>query len=152
ATVSDAALSATGTNIASTEGSAFSGPVATFHDGNLAAPTADFTATITWGDGNTRDRTSAAQGRGDFAVSGSNTYAEEDSYTVSVFISDEGGSTASSTSTATVSDAALSATRTNIASTEGSAFSGPVATFHDGNLAAPTADFTATITWGDGNT
>jgi hypothetical protein len=91
AMVADAALSATGVNISSTEGAAFSGVVATFTDADPNAMAGDFTATITWGDSNTSTGMITVNGSGGFNVTGSNTYAEEGSYAVIVTINDAGG-------------------------------------------------------------
>ena len=64
-----------------------------------------------------------------------------------------GGSTTSSTSSATVADAPLTATSVSLTGTEGTAISGAtVATFTDANPNATVSDFTATIDWGDGTT
>src|SRR5204862_1633105 len=112
----------------------------------------DFTAMISWGDGHTSAGTVTASGPGSFLVLGTNTYAEEGSYPVSVTISDAGGSTASTSGTASVADAVLSASAVPVVATEGAAFSGVVASFTDANLVGVASDFTATITWGDGHT
>ncbi len=86
ATVQDAALHATGVAVAATEGSSFSGTVATFSPPSSQRPVGDYTATITWGDGNTSAGTIGAKmsvaAAGNFPVSGSNTYAEEGTYAV----------------------------------------------------------------------
>jgi len=68
-----------------------------------------------------------------------------------VAIADDGGSTASATSTATVADAALTAAGVSISATEGaSTGAATVATFTDASPKAVAGDFTATINWGDG--
>jgi streptogramin lyase len=153
AMVADAPLSATGTTFNGVEGNAFSGTVATFTDGNPNATADEFSVTITWDDGQNSAGTLTALGGGQFAVSGSHVYAEENStgYTVGVSISDVmGGSTARAASTAVIADAPLSATGATVNGVEGTALSGVVATFTDGNPNAVGADFTATIQWGDG--
>src|SRR5205807_758255 len=53
---------------------------------------------------------------------------------------------------ATVRDAALTATGPVIQSIEGQRFSGPVATFADANSGGVAGDYTAVIAWGDGST
>ena len=133
----------------------FQGIVASFSDANPDAKASDFTATINWGDGQTSAGTvsydSVTQ---TYTVTGNNTYAEEGTHTVSVSISDDGGNTTSATSTATIADAALSAASgVAVSATEG-ADTGlvAVATFKDANPGDHSADFTATINWGDGNT
>ena len=105
-----AAPQATGTTVSGTEGAAISSAtVATFTDANPNATASDFTATINWGDGTSTSGTVVAQNGGSFAVDGTHTYADEGKYAVSTTIKDVGGSTASTTSNASIADAALSA-------------------------------------------
>src|SRR5206468_12733947 len=149
--VSDAALTASGDSISATEGASFAGQVATFSDADRNGALSDYTAMITWGDGQSSTGTISLGAGGTFAVSGNHTYADEGSYTVSVQIADAGGASISTTGSATVGDAALNAQGASINATEGAAFSGAVvATFNDANLSAAAGDFTATISWGDG--
>src|SRR5262249_54642425 len=109
------------------------------------------TATITWGDGTPASAGTVIQPGGTgtaLLVNGGHKNAEEGLFTVSVNITDKGGSTASPSSTATLGDAALTPTGTVITKT---AFGDhTVATFTDANPTASTSDFTATINWGDG--
>ncbi len=151
ASVDDAALTANGLSVSATEGTGFSGVVASFSDADPNAMNSDYTATIDWGDGNLSDGFIVANNSGGFDVYGTNTYAEEGSYVVSVSIADVGGSSASSTSTANVADAALSATGIDVNSTEGISFTGAVATLTDANLNSDISDLSATINWGDGH-
>ena len=154
-TVNDAALTAAAAApLTGTEGTALTGvTVATFSDANPNATVNDFTAMITWGDGSTSAGTVVATGNG-FAVTGTHTYADEDSYLASVAITDEGGSTASASTAVTVNDAALTAAvAAPLTGTEGAVLTGvTVATFSDANPNATVNDFTAMITWGDGGT
>jgi hypothetical protein len=153
ATVLDAPLSAQALPFTATEGSAFSGPVASFTDPNPGAKAADFSAVITWGDGHVSAGSVSADGVGGFLVTGSDTYASAGSYAFSVQISDLiGGATATAPGAATVLDALLSAQGLPFTTSEGSAFSGAVASFTDLNPNAQAADFSAVITWGDGHT
>lgn len=145
-TVMDAPLSAAGTLLYTTEGTAVAGPVATFSDANPNGSINDYQATITWGDGASSSGTISANDSGGFTVSGSHTY-EEGTYPVSVQITDVGGATISASGTAFVGDAALTAATVPVNATEGTAFAGAVATFTDANPNASAADFTATITW-----
>src|SRR5262249_14976962 len=92
-TVGDAVLNATCAAISPIAGAPFNGTVASFTDANPSPPLSDFTATITWGDGSTSIGT-ITKGSGGFNVSGSHTYANSGSYTLSVLISDIGGSKA----------------------------------------------------------
>src|SRR4029077_4913794 len=95
ANVGDAALTAgPAMTITPTEAAAFSGAVGTFKDGNPGAPVSDFTATIDWGDGTpVTPGTVSGPGGGSFTVSGSHTYADEGTFSISIAVVDEGGST-----------------------------------------------------------
>src|SRR5207245_1730785 len=123
ATVADAALTATGETVTATEGAGFTGTVASFTDADLNGTLTDYTASIDWGDGITTSGVVSDNGNGSFGVSGSHSYAEEGSYPVSVRVNDVGGASATASSTATVADAALTATGTTLAATEGAGFS-----------------------------
>src|SRR5207245_236535 len=147
----DAALSATpGAPISATEGASTGTiTVATFSDANPGDNTSDFTVTI-----KSEERRVANSGAipydavpGSYTVTGSHTYAEEGSFAVAVSIVDDGGSTASAGLTATVADAALTATPgAPISATEGaSTGTVTVATFSDANPGDNTSDFTVTI-------
>jgi hypothetical protein len=150
ATIADAPLTAAGTALSATEGTAFSGVVATFTDPDPAAAPSDYTATIAWGDGQSSAGSIAFNpALAAFTVSGAHTYSQPDSYTVVVSIGDYGGSKAQASASATIADAPLTAVGTALSATEGTAFSGVVATFTDADPAAP-SDYTATIAWGDG--
>lgn len=150
--VADAALTASGVTLVATEGNGFAGAVATFNDANTLSSAADFTATIEWGDGTTSTAGDVTLvSAGNFIVTGTHVYADEGgNLPVTVIINDSGGSQTTAFSTANVVDAALNAGGAPISATEGIAFSGAVAAFTDGNPNATTADFTATIDWGDG--
>src|SRR5262249_51521410 len=132
-TVTDAPLTASGVTVQATEGTVFSGVVASFADADPNSTASQFTAIISWGDGQTSAGTVTATGPGSFQVSGSNIYADEGSYAVSVIITDVDGSTASTSATADVADAALSASAIPVAATGGVAFTGVVAWFIDAN-------------------
>src|SRR5262249_54031420 len=107
--VADAALTGSSSATAfgtenSTNSSVLSG--ATFTDANPGNHTGDFTATIHWGDLSTSTGVVSYSG-GSYSVAGSHTYSEEGSYSISIDIVDDGGSTATITGTATVADAGL---------------------------------------------
>ena len=104
ATVADAAL--TGSNTASvsatTEGASAHLVNATFTDANPGNNTADFTATINWGDGTPTSQGTVSYNNGVYSVAGSHTYAEEGSDPITVTVTDDGGQTTTITGTATV--------------------------------------------------
>jgi hypothetical protein len=99
-TINDAKLSATAAAISVTQGVPFSGTVATFTDANSLAPLSDFTsgsggASINWGDSTPNSAGTITQPGGvgtQFVVAGSHTYQTSGSHTVTVTISDKGGS------------------------------------------------------------
>jgi hypothetical protein len=151
---SEQAITATGMTFSATEGTSFSGAVATFTDPATAATSSEYAATINWGDGSSLDTTAVITGgSGSFTVSGKHTYSEERSYAVNVTITDvdTASNSAIANSTANVRDAALASS----CATPGvspMSFSGVVANLTDANSRATTADFTTvTITWGDGS-
>jgi len=151
ATIGDPALTASAVNISATEGASFAGMVATFTDADASTTVADYAVNISWGDGHTSAGTVASDGHRGYIVSGSNAYAEDGSATVSISVTDSGGGSTSATGTATIHDATISATAAAVNATEGATFSGPVATITDNDPAGAPADYTATITWGDGH-
>jgi hypothetical protein len=141
------APSATGTDVAVTEGASYAGQVATFTDSDNE-PVSAYTASIDWGDGSASAGTVTRSDDGSYSVSGSHSYAEEGSSAVKVHLTDSDGTGADATSTATVADAALSATGTTFTTTNPA--SGTVATFTDADPNGVVADYTASIDWGDG--
>lgn len=102
ATVTDAPLTAGGTNVSGTAGQPVSGVVAHFSDTNSATGAGDFSAQITWGDGAKTFGTVAAAATGGFDVSGTHTYNATGSYAVSTLVTDIGGSTAGASSAAQI--------------------------------------------------
>lgn len=152
-TIADAPINATGKSVSAVEGAGATATVATFTDSDSAATASDYTATINWGDTHTSGGTITGGTTG-FAISGTHLYVEEGSYSVSVTIidADDPSNSLTTTSTATVADAQLTAAPACSASTLGS-YSGPTATFTDAAGAVSSAsNFTATIAWGDGTT
>ncbi len=131
ATVADAALSGSVMYLGATQGVVVNGaPVATFTDSFVYGSASDYTATINWGDGTTT--AGVVEGSdGAYGVRGSHTYAQPGFFTLTVTLSDAGGS---ATATGTAGVAAT-----------------PVYTV--GNLYASggsSSDYAATIDWGDG--
>ena len=93
----------------STTNKSFTAVVGSFTDANPMALTSDFTTVINWGDGSPTSSGTVSEPGGigtTFDVSGTHTYATNGTYTISVKVTDVGGSTAGSTATImnTVSD------------------------------------------------
>ena len=148
--VADATLNPASVTIHATEGASFSGTVGTFQDQNHGSVTGDFGASINWGDGQTDTGTITSTGNGAFTISGGHTWASEGNRTVVVAVNDNGGVSASISSTAIVGDAILTATGQPVAAIEGTPLTGTlVTTFGDADPLAVATDFNATITWGD---
>jgi len=95
ATPGDAAIAAVCATPA-VSGQTFSGPVTSVTDANPNAAASDFTATISWGDGSSSAGTVSGPTGGPFTVSGTHVYAAPGPYTITVTVTDDGGSTASS--------------------------------------------------------
>jgi hypothetical protein len=146
----DQPIAASGTSFGAVEGAPFNGQVATFTDPDTTATAAEYSATIDWGDGSPADTGVVTGSGGSFGVSGSHTYAEEGTYSVTVTITDVDNATNTATahSTATVADAPLSATCTAAAAVA-NPFGGTVAQLVDADPNGTVSDYTATIDWGD---
>ncbi len=146
-------IAATGKTITATEGTDFSGAVATITDADTNATASEYTATIDWGDDSTSVGTVSGDKGGPFTVSGSHTYADEKAYTITVTITDVDNATngALATSTANVADAAVSS-QCAMPVNRSTAYSGPVASFTDASPAGTLSDFSAAVNWGDGST
>ncbi len=147
--ISDRAIDATGTNISANEGKPFTGKVASFTDPDTNATAAEYSASVSWGDGSSSAGTITG-GTGTFSVAGSHTYAEEGTRQVTVTLRDtDNPNSAATISTATVADAALTASPACSATTTQS-YNGPTATFTDAASPSGTlSDFSVTINWGD---
>jgi hypothetical protein len=160
--VADQAIVASGTSFTATEGKPFVGQkVASFCDPDPMSTAAEYNAIIDWGDTTSSPPPPVnivptgpgpcGSGTGQtFDVTGDHTYTEENTYTLAVTITDV--DTPSNTKTvksfARVSDAAIHATCA-AAPVSTQSFSGSTARFTDDNSFATSADFSATIAWGD---
>ena len=137
-------------DISVTEGAAFSGRLAETQLCSGAAPS----VTVTWGDGRQSAGTyTNSPPSSTYAYDGTHTYAKAGTYHGSLQASWTCNATPSSatfTFTATVADAALSASPAAIAAEPGVVFSGVVAHVADANPEGAAADDHATIAWGDG--
>src|SRR5262249_52266372 len=110
--------------------------------------TARYKATIHWGDNTTPTSGTIAPAGPTFTVSGSHTYSEEGTYTISATITDVGGGSAMATSSAVVADAPLTGAGTTVTPVTGTAFTGVMASFRDSAPGDHSADFSAVIDWG----
>src|SRR6185437_9936527 len=137
--------------------------IATFTDpaGVGNETTADFAATIDWGDGSTSTGSIASLGGGNYRVDApAHTYVEEGTYTVGVSVThDLLTAVASNTQTIVVADQQLAdLTSSNLPASglEGQALAAiaSIATFVDpaGTESDGIAAYTAVINWGDGST
>jgi uncharacterized protein YunC (DUF1805 family) len=151
-TILDAPLNGQSSPFSYVEGSAFAGTVATFVDLNPNSQASDFTATITWGDGQSSAGVITSDGQGGFIVSGAHTYQMLGSYGFSVQIIDTiGGAATTVLGIATILDAPLDAQSVSFSGQANQAFTGIVATFTDGNPFGLLEHYIATIYWGDGS-
>jgi hypothetical protein len=150
-------------------------PVATFHDpvshGGKPDPVSEFTATISWGDGSSNlGLVKLLSTRGDYAVLGSHTYAEDSvtPYPVTVTITDPSEDprippaklvlrTTATVAESPFGDNDLTARPVAVQGEEAVPLKAVrVATFHDpvshGGPPDPVSEFPVTINWGDGST
>ncbi|HEU5434051.1 MAG TPA: hypothetical protein VFU81_20445, partial [Thermomicrobiales bacterium] len=135
-----------------TEGAKVSSAVAVVTDTNAANSPGDFNAAIDWGDGTVSLGTITGSG-GALTIGGAHVYADEGSFVVRVTMQEDAPGTAAITLSGNVVVAegdAFTPIPSALATTEGRAFSGAVASFADSNPAAQPGDFSATIDWGDG--
>jgi hypothetical protein len=166
ATVTDAALAGTTNPVSAVEGSNTGTIVlATITNPNTLATAANLTATVDWGDGTGTSTVpvtliGATAAGTIFQVTGSHTYTEEATRTISITVTTTGGATTTTsplTATATVADAPITASGTSITGIEGNSTGNVViATFSDANPGGAVTDFTTgggsvVVNWGDGS-
>lgn len=140
------ALTISGISVSASEGSAFSGVVAT---GMAHGTTGTLTVSIDWGDGSSSMVNVTPATDGSYSVSASHTYYEEGQDTIHITVSDGSVNTASATSSMSVSDAGL--TLQQFAVGQGKHLTaGLAALFTDADPAGVASDYQASIAWGDG--
>ncbi|HEX7449362.1 MAG TPA: TIGR03118 family protein [Pirellulales bacterium] len=145
------ALTAQGTAVSATVGTAFSGTLAVFAEAFNVSP-AGVTVNIDWGDGATSAGAVSALARGGYAVSGTHVYLASGLKSISIHVTDPMNHSATANSLVRVAQPGVVANGITFTPTEGNAFSGTVATFTDGDGNTSPASYSATINWGDGNT
>ncbi len=121
-----------------TVNTSFTTPVATFTDSYPGAPTTNFAATITWGDSTTSAGTISVSGS-TYTVSGTHTYAADNTYPVGVSITSIAGGSAS------VSDAIGVDDGVGMTTCDGPGCSGTTSTSNE-NVQFDTTSTTGTIT------
>jgi hypothetical protein len=158
--VADAILTSAAKTFQVTENAAVTNvTVATFTDADPGGQLGDYSASVTWGDGDTSASVTImadpiVPGQFDVVASKSHGYAEGGTYLVTVAIADAGGATSMANSTAAVADLPLTATAVNVKTTEGEGTGVMlvVAKFSDAETGQPVTHYTAVIDWGDGST
>lgn len=152
-TVTDHALTGTALTFSAFTNEATSLEVATFTDADPNAKFDNYTATINWGNGTTTSGTVVLDpAGGKFDVYGIAPYTAAGTKSVAVTVTDNGGSTASITSTANITANPFSVSAANPSGAAGTPISGTVATFTDTKPGASASTLQATISWGDGTT
>jgi hypothetical protein len=165
ATVTDATLRKDGDNSTSgsfgaVEGKSVKVAVDFLDDRNSDARDASITGTINWGDGSalqTVQSTAASGicdcGSNDEEISASHVYGDAAVYQITVTAKDDGGSTATASYSANISDGKLTAdANKSLTATAGAAFTSVLGSFTDeAGAQAAAGDFAAVITWGDGS-
>jgi streptogramin lyase len=152
ANVGDAPLAPSAVSLSGSERSPLNGvTVATFTDSGGPEAPGNYTTTINWGDQTPTEPGVVSYSGGVFHVTGSHTYGDEGTYTVTVSILDAEALPYYVFSTAAIADAPLSSQPTTVAPTEGAFFSGKVGSFTDAaGLEGPSA-YGVLIDWGDGH-
>ncbi|HET6251089.1 MAG TPA: hypothetical protein VFE47_25605 [Tepidisphaeraceae bacterium] len=143
-----------GVAVSGREGRVFTGSVATFASSSSTAAS-NFSATIAWGDGVTSTGTIVSDGSGHFHVTGSHAYREEQKYTVKVTLHSVTGSSATTSSVATITPSPLDevAAVANFSVAVNKTFtSHELGTFRDQNAYEDPGDYVGKISWGDGTT
>jgi hypothetical protein len=89
--VTDAPLTASGSELNAIIGKAFTGQVASLTDGNPLASASDYAVTINWGDGTSSSVGTVSAGPGGFVINGTHTYSSIGTYATTISIADDGG-------------------------------------------------------------
>jgi len=145
-------LRGTKTVISPVEGAAFSGGVGTFNDLAETEPAINYSASISWGDGNTSvGFVSDGATPKSFVITGTHTYAKEGFYSMSINIDDSDGDHTTISQNVHVTDAPINGSAIDFSASSGVAFTRAVVHFDDANSFETAADFDAIVDWGDGS-
>jgi hypothetical protein len=135
----------------------WSGTVVSFRDADPNGAASQYTAIISWGNGQVTFGQITAGAQGAWNVVGTMTYSATGTYAVVVQITDVGGASLTLQNVATVTGGGSSpvrpapqATGVQATATHGVAFSGAVASFRGDIAGGTVANYTATIDWGVG--
>lgn len=160
--VADASITVTGVNITATEAAPISATttLATFTSSNPFATSANYTASIDWGDGSpiqlggiTSIGTSPSGVTFSVAPTTPHTYTKEGTYPVTVTITTAAGTAGIAHSLAKVADGSIDVTGGTVTATAGTPIpTQQVATFVDNGGAEPVNSYKIFINWGDGST
>jgi hypothetical protein len=153
--VADQPLTGSASSVTGVEAQNLNAILATFTDplDPRNESSANYSATVAWGDGTTSAGTIEQNPSGPgFAVVGNHPYSAN-TYQTSITISDKGGASITVSGSAQITDVPITATPINASSLEGVPISGFVASFHDADTRANAgSQYTVTIDWGDGTT
>jgi hypothetical protein len=134
---------------------AWSGNAGGIFDANQFSTAADYNSvSIDWGDGSALDKgTVVPNGTpGYFGVMGTHTWASPGPFTVTVNVTDVGGSTVTVKSKATVLDTSIKVKGVTNTVPVNIPSNLTVASFSLNDLTSASTDFTAKVDWGDGST
>ncbi len=159
-TITSGQIVGQGVNIFPIVNVAYTGTIATFQDLGGAEPVADYTVTINWGDGtstppNTPPNVVTFAG-GTFTVTGTHTYTNVGSFTITTTVTNNLGGTAVLTGTAIVSplppNPLVPGTSFPVKATAGTLLpSTALVTFTNGATPLAVGDYSAFLNWGDGS-
>ncbi len=151
ALVVPAPLTASTALITASAGVPYTSALTTFTDSDGDTAAGDFSATVYWEDGTTSAATITANGQGGFTVTSGHAFTQPGSTTITIAITEQGGSQALVTVPVFVDGEAVTGSSPTL--TEGAAApSLTLATFTDNFGDSNPADFAAAIAWGNGDT
>ncbi|HEV3006549.1 MAG TPA: hypothetical protein VGX78_18915, partial [Pirellulales bacterium] len=157
ANVTDPAVNVVTATISATEGTLVSGSMATFTDPGANEPPGEYHASVAWGDGAVTTGT-ISFANGVYTVTGSHTYLEEGTPTLTVSVQDDAlpdftlgptGPIASTAAQANVAFAPLNLNAQAIGTTVNTQFRGVVGTYTQSGANEVPANYLASINWGD---
>jgi hypothetical protein len=127
--------------------------IASFTSTDPNAVASNFTATINWGDGSPADMNVPVSGsNGIFMISGSHTFATNNTYTVQVTVTAPNSNLLTTSTTVVVVPAPVTGYESDVEATTGVALNNVlVGDFTDPNTIDTASQYSTTISWGDGS-